>query len=196
MKHRHVAVAPGVPVESWPSAAVVDVLGQGDLDDWRPVAAAVARAPFGPFAERVRHLVDAYPRYGTSALWRAWIDRCRARAEGRTAAADPPMTLAECRRSLGLTQAAVAERVRMSQSDLSKFERRADVRLGTLRDYAAAVGGRVRVTIEVAGRVVEIAPGTAPSSAAAGGIRRRRVPAKQAPAPSPKRRSRGRGRRS
>jgi DNA-binding XRE family transcriptional regulator len=173
VKHRHLEIAPGTSVEEWPSAAIVDVLGQGDLDDWRPVAAAVARAPFGPFAARVLRLVDAYPRYGTSALWRAWIDRCRARAEGRNASAGSPMSLAEIRRSLGLTQAEVARRAGMSQSDLSKFERRADVRLGTLRDYAAAIGGRVRVTIEVSERAVEISPPSEPAPAARGRRRRR-----------------------
>jgi transcriptional regulator with XRE-family HTH domain len=158
MRHRHLDLPPAVPVEEQPAAAIADLLERGDLDDWRPLATAVARDPFGPLADRVLHLVDAYPRYGTSALWRAWIDRCRMRAEGRRAAAAPPEPLAAVRSRLGLTQSAVARRVAMSQSDLSKFERRSDVRLGTLRAYAAALGARLRITLEFPDRSVELRP--------------------------------------
>ncbi|MCU0728436.1 MAG: helix-turn-helix domain-containing protein [Planctomycetes bacterium] len=172
MIHRHLAIRPGTPAEEWPAAAVVDVLERGDLEDWRPIAAAVRRAPFGAFAARVLRLVDAYPRYGTAPLWRAWIDRCRTRAEGRATAIDGAMTLSALRRSLGLTQSAVAGQAGMSQSDLSKFERRSDVRLGTLRDYAAAIGGRARVTVELAGRAVEV---TLPAEAPRRRNRRRRT---------------------
>lgn len=82
MKHRHLEVQPGTPAERLPAAAVVDLLERGDLGDWRPIAAAIAKEPYGDFAERVLRLVDAYPMYGTSALWRAWIARRRELAEG------------------------------------------------------------------------------------------------------------------
>ena len=52
-----------------------------------------------------------------------------------------PTDLATLRRKKGLTQAELAKRIGMSQSDLSKFERRGDVRLSTLRAYVAALGG-------------------------------------------------------
>lgn len=77
MKHRHLDVAPGTPPEELPSAALVDLLERGDLDDWRPLAAAIAKDPKGELAERVLRLVKAYPMYGTTALWRAWIARLR-----------------------------------------------------------------------------------------------------------------------
>ena len=48
--------------------------------------------------------------------------------------------LATLRRRKGLTQVELATRMGMSQSDLSKFERRTDVRLSTLRAYIAALG--------------------------------------------------------
>ncbi len=84
-------------------------------------------------------LLTAYPLYGTSSLWRAWIDRCQARHEGMLRGREAT-DLATHRRRKGLTQVELAKRMGMSQSDLSKFERRGDVRLSTLRAYAAALG--------------------------------------------------------
>ncbi|MCY3735820.1 MAG: helix-turn-helix transcriptional regulator [Gemmatimonadaceae bacterium] len=143
MNHRHLEVVSGTPAEAQPLAAVVDILQRGDLDDWRPIARAIRRDPMGEFADKVLRLVDAYPMYGTSSLWRSWIDRCRARAEG--AAPSKEVEPSALRRRLGMTQVEVAGRMGISQSDLSKLERRRDLRLSTLRSYAQALGGGIRV---------------------------------------------------
>lgn len=155
MRHRYLEIQPGVTVEDLPSAAIVDILERGDLADWKPIAETIARNPKGEVAERVMRLIDAYPMFGTSALWRAWIDRSRARAEGALQpppAADLPML----RRSMGLTQVELARRVGISQSDLSKLERRRDVRISTLRAYLAALGGRLRLVFERDGKETDI----------------------------------------
>lgn len=154
MNHRHLQVHPETPIHQQPSAAIVDVLARGDLDEWRPIADAIRGDPMGPFADRVLRLVDAYPMYGTSPLWRTWIDRCRARTEDRF-----PLRvtdLSALRRKLGLTQVELAGRLGMTQSDLSKLERRPDVRLSSLRGYAEALGGRLRVLFLLAGEPTEI----------------------------------------
>jgi transcriptional regulator with XRE-family HTH domain len=85
--------------------------------------------------------------YGTSPLWRSWIDRCRVGAEARGRRRHE-IGLTELRRELGLTQVEVAGRAEMSQSDFSKLERRQDVRLSTLRSWVAALGGRLRLLFE------------------------------------------------
>jgi transcriptional regulator with XRE-family HTH domain len=153
--HRHLRVRPDTPVEELPLAALADLLERGDLDDWQPLAAAVRREPQGRLAENIARLVDENPSYGTSPLWRSWIDRCRARAEGDAA---PPHIagLAQLRRKLGLTQAQLAPRIGISQSDLSKLERRRDVRLSSLRSYARALGGRLRILFEIPTERVEV----------------------------------------
>jgi DNA-binding Xre family transcriptional regulator len=153
--HRHLEVRRGAPAEELPSVALVDILERGDLADWQPIAAAIARDPCGKLADRVIHLVNAHPMYGTSPLWRSWIDRCRARAEagGRQTR---EIGLAALRRELGLTQVEVANRAGMSQSDLSKLERRRDVRLSTLRSCVAALGGRLRLLFESDDEEMEI----------------------------------------
>jgi DNA-binding Xre family transcriptional regulator len=169
--HRHLEVPVGTPVERWPSAALADVLERGDLGDWQPVVAAVARDPCGALADRLLLLVDAYPTQGTSAVWRAWIHRCRARAEGPLPVAAAP--LAALRRARGMTQAEVARRVGMSQSDLSKVERRKDVRVSTLRAFAQALGGRLRLLVEVGAERFELRlPSSRPSAARARGAGR------------------------
>ena len=147
MIHRHLDYPAGIAVEALPSAAIVDILERGDLEDWRPIAAAIASEPHGALAARVLELVSAYPMYGTSPLWRAWIDRCQARVEPLL---PPPTTvsLADLRRSFGITQTGLAERVGMSQSDLSKLERRKDVRVSSLRAYLAGLGGVLRLDFE------------------------------------------------
>jgi DNA-binding transcriptional regulator YiaG len=57
-------------------------------------------------------------------------------------------TLRELRKSLQLTQQAVAEEMGMSQSELSRVERRDDIFLSTLERYVAATGGRLNITVE------------------------------------------------
>ena len=87
MIHRHCEVPLDLLAEELPLVrAIADILERGDLEDWQPLAKAIRRDPWGGLAAAVTRLLDAYPRYGTSPLWRAWIDRCRARAQATPAA--------------------------------------------------------------------------------------------------------------
>lgn len=170
MIHRHCEVPPDLPAEELPLVAIADLLERGDLQDWQPLARAIRRDPWGHLAAAVTRLIDAYPRYGTSPLWRAWIDRCRARvpaapAPEQVALAAQPVTLAALRRDLGLTQAQVARHLRMTQSDVSKLERRDNARLSTLRAYAGALGGRLLVTFVDGEQTREIRLTARPSQA-------------------------------
>jgi transcriptional regulator with XRE-family HTH domain len=65
----------------------------------------------------------------------------RAKVESHKAA-----MLGELRRELDLTQATVAERLAVTQENVSQIERGAtDLRLSTLRRYIEALGGRLEV---------------------------------------------------
>ena len=159
MIHRHLDYRAAAAARELPLAAVVDILDRGDLDGWRPLAAAIPRDPHGSLAERIADLVGRYPTYGTSPLWRAFLDRCRSQPRP----VDGPVDLATLRRNAGLTQLALAERMGISQSDLSKLERRRDLRLSILHAYVHALGDRVHLVAELPGRDVEIIvarPGT------------------------------------
>lgn len=152
MIHRHLDYPEGTPVDALGDAALDDLLERGDLIAWLPLRRAIAADPYGTLAERVLWLCDANPRYGTSPLWRAWIAQHRAMARGPR---PPEVSLAELRRRRGLSQAALAARVGMAQSDLSKAERRSDWRLSTVLSLVEGLGYRAQVVIEdEAGRAI------------------------------------------
>ena len=80
------------------------------------------------------------------------------------------LTLRQLREALGLTQDEMADRLEIGQDTVSRFERREDVRLSTLRSYVEALGGELRVTATFPDRApVELAgPRPAVSRAARG----------------------------
>lgn len=141
MRFRHLDYGPDTGIADLGPAAIDDLLERGDFNVWSPIARAVHADPTGPVAETVLRLCEAHPMYGTSALWRAWIERLR-RPPAREA-----LRLAEVRATFGLTQQAVADRMGISQSDVSKLERRKDLRLSTLRAYLAALGARLDMDV-------------------------------------------------
>ncbi len=180
MLHRHLDYPVDITPDELPSAAIVDILDRGDLHDWLPLITAVARNPTGALAERVATLVDAFPMYGTSTLWLAWLDRCRFRGESRRT-----LSLADLRRQVGLSQAVVAGRMGISQSDVSKLERREDLKASTLHDYLAALGCRLRL-IGVAGDTeVELRLPSGSTYRPTAGSRTPAAPGRPSPSPRP-----------
>lgn len=139
MIHRHLDVAENTPVHQLQPAAVDDLLDRGTLDDWAPLVQAIAADPWGRLADTVLQLCSAHPMYGTSRLWATWIEKLRLRAHPKRG-----VGLAELRRSRRMTQAQLGERLGISQSDVSKLERRRDVRVSTLATFVEALGGRLR----------------------------------------------------
>lgn len=149
MRHRHLQVDAGTPVSALGAAALDDLLERGDLDDWTPILREVRRDPAGPVADRVLHLVERHPLYGTSSLWRAWVLEQRA----ASASLQTGATLRGLRTQRRLTQQQVAERLGMTQPEISKLESRRDVRLSTLRAYVAALGGTLGLVARFDGEV-------------------------------------------
>ena len=56
------------------------------------------------------------------------------------------------REAAGLTQQAVATRLGVTQANLSRLEHRADVKIGTLVQYAEALGGHLKIQISLNGK--------------------------------------------
>lgn len=152
MIHRHLDYPSDTPVDQLGPAAIDDLLDRGDLDDWAPLARAVAGDPWGRLADTILRLCEAHPMYGTSALWFAYIATCRAKAGGGGQASwpNPPSraTLPDVRRRSRLSQGALGERLGMNQSQVSRLERREDLRVSTLRRYVEAAGGRLRLLVD------------------------------------------------
>lgn len=164
------------PVEALGPAAIENILDRGDLADWARIARAVAADPAGSVAETVLSVCRAHPTYGVSNLWRIWIERRR-----RPATA----SLAELRRRRGITQETVGARLGIHQSDVSKLERRGDLRVSTLRAYLAALGAQASITAHFDDDAVAVElrpPGTAAGrGGGAGPAVRQRVPDRQVP---------------
>lgn len=59
--------------------------------------------------------------------------------------------LRDVRKAMGKTQAAVAKRLGIKQENVARLERRGDMLLSTLRDYVRAIGGEVRLVVEMKG---------------------------------------------
>lgn len=62
--------------------------------------------------------------------------------------------LGDLRQGVGLSQTQIADRMHCQQASISKLERRDDLRLSTLRDYVAALGGTVQIRALLPGGVV------------------------------------------
>ncbi len=160
MRHRHLVITSGTPADELPLEAIDDMLDRGDLSDWQPLLQEVRRDPRGTVSERILHLVDRHPMHGTSALWRSWIEALRAEAE--------PVHIGEAlgalRRARGLTQQRVADVLEMTQPEVSKLERRRDVRVSTLRAYVGALGGQLQLSARFADGEATMLPTPAEAS--------------------------------
>ena len=78
------------------------------------------------------------------------LDRANKRREQRAA------LLGELRRARRLTQETLAETLGMSQSEVSKVERRTDLYVSTLRRYVEAMGGELQIFARFPNGEVEI----------------------------------------
>ena len=67
--------------------------------------------------------------------------------------------LGELRRALGVDQTELARRLGMTQGGLSRLERSADPKLSTLRKLTEALGGTLRIEVEVGDQIFQLAPG-------------------------------------
>ena len=61
-------------------------------------------------------------------------------------------TLGEARKSTRKTQSVIAGRLKIGQDSVSRLKKRSDMLVSTLREYVAALGGRVRLVVEFEGQ--------------------------------------------
>jgi transcriptional regulator with XRE-family HTH domain len=77
----------------------------------------------------------------------------------RTPRGSERLPLADVRKRIGRSQAAVAHLMRTTQSGVSRIERQDDVRVSTLAEYASALGGQLHVILECDDGCFELAVG-------------------------------------
>jgi transcriptional regulator with XRE-family HTH domain len=90
-------------------------------------------------------------------LRRSMGEERQERNRERAAAMLVAMDLAALRGSLNITQEELAARLAISQSNVSRMERRQDMLLSTLRQVVAALGGELRVSAVFPEGTVELA---------------------------------------
>ncbi|TAN47829.1 MAG: helix-turn-helix domain-containing protein [Rhodospirillales bacterium] len=66
------------------------------------------------------------------------------------------MRLEDLRRTLGLTQADLARKLKVNQPRVSKIEKRPDASLEAMRSYVEALGGKLEVVAVIDGKRVRI----------------------------------------
>lgn len=70
MRHRHIKDGYEDTV-----AAVEDVLARGTVADWRELAERIRREPTGPAARFLQTVLEHVPMYGTTVIWRDFLQR-------------------------------------------------------------------------------------------------------------------------
>jgi DNA-binding XRE family transcriptional regulator len=80
------------------------------------------------------------------------VDLTKLRVVGRGLYAKKRVGLRSLREASGITQVDMAERMGVTQAQVSKIETGEDHRVSTLERYAEALGGRLVVAVVVGGR--------------------------------------------
>ena len=80
----------------------------------------------------------------------------RARIEQREQAIEAELTISQLREALGATQESVAEKMNVTQSNVSHFERNPNIFLRSLASYVEALGGRLEVRAVFPDQVVTL----------------------------------------
>ena len=68
----------------------------------------------------------------------------------------PKLTLALLREQRGLTQEKLARRAKITQSEVSRTKLRDDCLVSTLERYAAALGGKLLLHVEIDGQLYPV----------------------------------------
>ena len=80
----------------------------------------------------------------------------RARIEQREQAIEAELTISQLREARGTTQESVAERMNVTQSNVSHFERNPNIFLRSLAGYVEALGGRLEIRAVFPDQVVTL----------------------------------------
>ncbi len=93
-----------------------------------------------------------------SDLMKDWSPERIARSEARKAKLGAErLSLEQLREGLGTSQEELAKVMEVQQAAISKLVRRPDMKVSTLRDLIAAMGGELHITATFPDRSVEIA---------------------------------------
>ncbi len=139
LRFRNLDFDPTTPMDLWPAEAIETVIDRGILSDWRRLADAIRRNPWGSAARTAETVISWEEHYGVDALMSNVIRRAREdlTLRGRTEYA---AQIRSWRAQTGMT--------------LRQFARAAGTSAPRLSDYENA---KVSPTTDVLGRLGHVA---------------------------------------
>jgi DNA-binding transcriptional regulator YiaG len=154
MRFRNLELDTTQPIDRWPAEAIETVIDRGSLSDWRQLADAIRRNPWGPAARTAETVTAWGEHYGVDALMTSAI--CHAREDiTQRGRAEYAAQIRSWRTHSGMT--------------LRQFARIAGTSSSRLSDYEKA---KVSPTTDVLSRLSYVAGTHAPSNATAPSLNR------------------------
>ncbi len=77
IQFRNLDVDTTTPIDRWPAEAIETIIDRGSLSDWRQLAQAIRRNPWGPAARTTETVVSWGEHYGVDALMSGVIRHAR-----------------------------------------------------------------------------------------------------------------------
>lgn len=139
MRFRNLDLDTAQPMDRWPAEAIETVIDRGSLSDWRQLAEAIRRNPWGPAARTAEIVTGWGEHYGADALMTSVIRHAREDLT-RRGRAEYAARIRSWRAQSGMT--------------LRQFARAAGTSASRLSDYENA---KVAPTTDVLGRLSHVA---------------------------------------
>jgi DNA-binding transcriptional regulator YiaG len=139
MRFRNLELDTTQPLDRWPAEAIETVIDRGSLSDWRQLAEAIRRNPWGPAARTAETVTAWGEHYGVDALMAGVIHHAREELT-RRGRAEYAAQIRSWRTQSGMT--------------LRQFARAAGTSASRLSDYENA---KVAPTTDVLGRLSHVA---------------------------------------
>lgn len=164
MQFRNLDFDRTTPLDRWPAEAIETVMDRGSLSDWRALAEAIRRDPWGPAARAAETVAAWGEHYGVDALMSSVIRRAREEITV-TGRAEYAAQIRSWRAQTGMT--------------LRQFALAAGTSASRLSDYENA---KVAPTTDVLGRLRHVARAHAHGAVSTRRKQRKRVPEFEHPA--------------
>lgn len=121
MRFRNLELNSALPVDQWPAEAVETLIDRGSLSDWRKLADAIRRNPWGPAARTAETVTAWGEHYGADALLSSVIHHAREDVSLR-GRAEYAALIRSWRVQMGMTLRQFARAAGTSASRLSDYE--------------------------------------------------------------------------
>jgi DNA-binding transcriptional regulator YiaG len=121
MRFRNLELDTTQPLDRWPAEAIETIIDRGSLSDWRQLAEAIRRTPWGPAARTAETVTAWDEHYGVDALMAGVIHHAREELT-RRGRVEYAAQIRSWRAQSGMTLRQFARATGTSASRLSDYE--------------------------------------------------------------------------